>query len=105
MKPGEGMSPSVAQPWWRQPAHGGVERGLVGRDRSPLARRHDLARVEREAGGDAERAARRSAVARPERAGRVLDEHDLLRHRGLQRLPLDRATEEVHGHDGARARA
>ena len=54
--------------------------------------------------GDAERAARRAAVARAERAGGVLDERDLLRHRGLQRLPLDRAAEEVHRHDRPRPR-
>ena len=84
--------------------NGSVERGFVGRDRAALSRRHDLARVERETRRDAERAARSSAVLRAERAGGVLEEHDLLRHGGLQRLPLDRTPEEMHGHDGARSR-
>ena len=84
--------------------HGGVEPCLVGRDRAPLPGRDDLARVEREARRHPERAARRSAVARAERPGGVLDEHDLLRYGGLQRLPLDRSAEEMHRHDGARPR-
>ena len=87
-----------------EPTNRGVERGLVGRDRAPLPRRHDLARVERETRRDAERAARRSAVLRAERAGGVLEEHDLLRHGGLQRLPLDRTPEQMHRHDRARSR-
>ena len=81
------------------------ELGLVGRDGAALAGRDDLARVEREAAHQAERAARRLAVARAERAGRVLDERDLLRHRGLQLLPLDGPAEEVHGEHGLRSRS
>ena len=87
-----------------QPPDGGRELGLVGRHRAPLARRDDLARVERQAAHQPERAAGRPAVARPERSGRVLDEGDLLRDRGLQLLPRDGAPEEVHGEHGARPR-
>ena len=60
--------------------------------------------MEREAAGDPERAARRPAVAGSERAGGIFDERDLLRHRGLEGLPLDRSPEQVNGHDGARLR-
>ncbi len=73
------------------------ELGLVGRHGSPLAGGDDLARVERETAHQPERPARRVPVARAERAGRVLDEDDLLGHGRLQLLPLDRAAEEVHG--------
>ena len=97
------MSPSVAHPWWRNRRTAASTR-LVRRHGAALARRHDLARVEGEAGGDTERAAGRSAVPGAQRAGGVLEERDLLRHRRLQRLPLDRAAEEVNRHDGARPR-
>src|SRR6187200_3523247 len=49
-----------------QAADHGRELRLVGRHGAPFAGRDDLARVEREAGEQPERAARRSAVARPE---------------------------------------
>ena len=87
-----------------QPPHRGVDSGLAGGHRAALAGRHDLARVEGEAGGHTERAAGRSAVAGPQGAGGVFEERHLLRHRGLQRLPLDRAAEEVYCHDRARPR-
>ena len=80
------------------------ELGLVGRDRAALTGRDDLARVEGEAAHQAERAARRIAIARAERAGGVLDEHDLLRDGGLQLLPFDRPAEEVDGEHGLRSR-
>ncbi len=60
--------------------------------------------MEGEAGRDTERAARGSSVLGPERPRRVLDQHDLLRYRRLQRFPLDRAAEEVNGHHRARSR-
>ena len=84
-----------------QAAHRGRELGLVRRHGAPLAGRDDLARVERQAGEQPERAARRPAVARPERARGVLDEDDVLRHGGLELLPGDRPAEEMDGEHGA----
>ena len=59
--------------------------------------------MEREAGGNAERAARRPAVTGTERASRILDEHYILRDRCLKCLPVHRTAEEVDGQDRLRA--
>ncbi len=79
------------------------ELGIVGRHRTALTRRHDLAGVEGETAHHPERAAGRIAIASTERPGRVLDEHDLLGDGGLQLLPFDRPSEQVDGDDGLRS--
>ena len=84
-----------------QAAHRGRQLGLVRGHGAALAGRDDLARVERQAGEQPERPAWRPAVARPERAGGVLDEDDVLRHGGLELLPGDRPAEEMDGEHGA----
>src|SRR6188768_158837 len=83
-----------------QATHRGGELGLVRRHGAALARRHDLPRMEREAGQQPERAARGPAIARPERPRGVLDQDDVLRHGGLELLPGNGAPEEVDGQDG-----
>ena len=85
-----------------EPADRGGELGLVGRHGAALAGRHDLPGVEREAREKAESAARRPAIAGSERAGGILDQHDVLRHRRLELLPRDRTAEEVDREDGTR---
>src|SRR5438105_5585708 len=77
------------------------ELGLRRRHSAALARRDDLARVEREAAEPTQAAAGSIAPARAERSGGVLDEHDLLRYSGAQRLPVERPAEEVDGDHGA----
>ena len=52
---------------------------VVGRDGAALPGRDDLPRMEGEAAHQRRASRRAAAVARAERAGRVLDEHDLLR--------------------------
>ena len=70
-----------------KPANGVGELRVVGRDGAALAGGDDLPRVKRQAAHRSERAAGRATVSRPEGPGGVLDEHDLLGHRGLQLLP------------------
>ncbi len=94
----------VRDPVVTQPADRAGELRLVGRDGTALARRHDLARMEREAAHQAERPAGCAAVRGAERAGRILEEDDVLRHRRLELLPLDRTAEEVDREHGPRAR-
>ena len=81
-------------------AHRICEGVVRGGDRPALAGRDDLARVEAEAAGDAEPAARAAAVARAERAGGVFEE----RHVG-QLVQRQRPAEEVHAEQQLRARA
>src|SRR5437588_12899712 len=68
-----------------------------GRHGPALARRDDLARVERQAAEVPEPAARPPAAASAERSGRVLDERDTLRQSVPQPLPVERPAEEVDG--------
>ena len=104
MNPGDGMSPSEAQPWCRnrRTAASNPASSVVTAPPSPVVtilrgwKERHAATPSAPHGG--------SSVPGPERTRRVLDQHDLLGHRGLQRLPLDRSPEEVDRHDRARAR-
>ena len=60
--------------------------------------------MEGEAAELAEAAAGHSSPARAERAGGVLDEVDVRRHRVLELLPVERTAEEVHREHGVRSR-
>ena len=86
---------SERQPWLRICRTASAMRVVVRRDRAALAGRDDLARVEAEAAGSAEPAARAAAVARAERAGRVLE----------HRQPSGSSSQRARaGRTGARAR-
>src|SRR5690606_19165795 len=58
---------------------------VVAQTRSPLAGRDDLARVEAQAGDDADAAAGAEVRAAADRAGRVLDDHEV--GQGVEDLP------------------
>ena len=83
-----------------QAPHGLGDAVVVGRDGPALARRNDLAGMEREAGREAERAARAAAPPAAERPGGVLDQRQV-----RELLDARRTAEEMHGEDRAGARA
>ena len=82
--------------------HGVRELLAPSRDRSAFAGGDDLARMERETRELAEPSARHPSPARAERAGSVLDQVHVRRHRVLELVPVERPPEQVHGEHGAR---
>ena len=97
---GRGHVVAVAPAVVAQAPHGLGDAVVVGRDGPTLARRDDLAGMEREAGGEAERAAGAVAPPAAERTGGVLDQRQV-----GELLDAGRTAEEMHGDDRAGARA